>query len=273
MSGAEGLALPGCGQDDVDQDLLLARVLQEQERAFHALMSSSYRTGGSSLPNSSYYGPDSTADDSEADIDDEELARRLQSEEHQQLYQLQQQQGDGFLDFEFADEQEELDYDQLGYEDLNAIGDVAGKVSKGLQPEVINQLPVLQVQQIKQQQQCRGQGQVSQQQMAAKALQASALCAICQMDYDDSDHVKLLPCCHVYHQECVDQWLGLNKTCPICNKEVAPNGSTSSADCSSPSKRLAAAVAATAAVSPLKASPAAGAALVREAAVDTETCP
>lgn len=31
------------------------------------------------------------------------------------------------------------------------------------------------------------------------------------MEYDDSDSVKLLPCCHLYHQECVDQWLALNK--------------------------------------------------------------
>lgn len=70
----------------------------------------------SSLPSSSYYGAESPAEDSECDLDDEELARRLQSEEHQQLHKLQQQPGDAFLNFDFADEQEELDYDQLGYE-------------------------------------------------------------------------------------------------------------------------------------------------------------
>lgn len=48
-------------------------------------------------------------------MDDEELARRLQTGEDQHMYQQQQQHEGPFLEFEFEDD-EELNYDQLGYE-------------------------------------------------------------------------------------------------------------------------------------------------------------
>ena len=33
----------------------------------------------------------------------------------------------------------------------------------------------------------------------------------------------MLRCCHAEHAECVDQWLAVNKSCPLCHKEIVPS--------------------------------------------------
>jgi hypothetical protein len=68
-------------------------------------------------------------------------------------------------------------------QDLNAIGDVAGKVSKGLQCDAIQQLPQVQVGQLRQQCNssssgcCHGSSAAQQQvqQLAQKALAAASM--------------------------------------------------------------------------------------------------
>ncbi|KAF6261915.1 hypothetical protein COO60DRAFT_714761 [Scenedesmus sp. NREL 46B-D3] len=234
------LAAGAASKDHVDQDLLLARVLQEQERAYYELMGGS---AGGSYGSHFYAGEAAAASDDEVGseqgqqedegLDDEELARRLQLQEHQLGMHGHLQDLAG-LGFQFEDADEELDFDSLGYEDLNALGDVAGKVSKGLQREAIQQLPQVQVGQLRRQRGgsgCGGSaGQQQAQRLAHKALAAASMCTICQCDYEDADMARLLPCGHMYHQECVDQWLGANKTCPICNQEVPAIPAAAAAD-------------------------------------------
>ncbi|XP_027367816.1 RING-H2 finger protein ATL70-like [Abrus precatorius] len=42
-------------------------------------------------------------------------------------------------------------------------------------------------------------------------------CSICLADYKDSEWLRLLPDCgHFFHKECIDMWLRLNLTCPMC---------------------------------------------------------
>nr|XP_009780433.1 PREDICTED: RING-H2 finger protein ATL70-like [Nicotiana sylvestris] len=42
-------------------------------------------------------------------------------------------------------------------------------------------------------------------------------CSICLADYKNSDMLRLLPDCgHLFHLKCVDPWLRLNPTCPVC---------------------------------------------------------
>ncbi|CAK7325182.1 unnamed protein product [Dovyalis caffra] len=51
----------------------------------------------------------------------------------------------------------------------------------------------------------------------------SPCCSICLGDYKDSDMLRLLPDCgHVFHLNCVDCWLRLHPTCPICRKLPMP---------------------------------------------------
>lgn len=45
-------------------------------------------------------------------------------------------------------------------------------------------------------------------------------CAVCRLEFERDDEVRLLPCKHYYHPECVGEWLKHNKTCPVCSKEV-----------------------------------------------------
>ncbi|KAF2318160.1 hypothetical protein GH714_001737 [Hevea brasiliensis] len=41
--------------------------------------------------------------------------------------------------------------------------------------------------------------------------------SICLVEYSDNDVLRLLPDCgHVFHVQCVDQWLKVHPTCPIC---------------------------------------------------------
>ncbi|MBA0591434.1 RING-H2 finger protein ATL70 [Gossypium raimondii] len=42
-------------------------------------------------------------------------------------------------------------------------------------------------------------------------------CSICLNDYKGSDSLSMLPNCgHLFHLECVDHWLRLQSTCPVC---------------------------------------------------------
>ncbi|XP_030451209.1 RING-H2 finger protein ATL67-like [Syzygium oleosum] len=47
-------------------------------------------------------------------------------------------------------------------------------------------------------------------------------CPICLGEYKESDVLRLLPVCgHFFHVRCVDPWLRLHATCPVCRKSPA----------------------------------------------------
>eukprot|EP00040_Diaphanoeca_grandis_P023743 m.129620 g.129620 ORF g.129620 m.129620 type:complete len:371 (-) comp29412_c0_seq1:71-1183(-) len=45
-------------------------------------------------------------------------------------------------------------------------------------------------------------------------------CAVCFEDMQGSPRCRVLPCCHVFHAECIDPWLRQRPTCPICVSNV-----------------------------------------------------
>ena len=46
-------------------------------------------------------------------------------------------------------------------------------------------------------------------------------CAICVEDFQEGVEVRVLPCDHVFHPKCVDEWLGHHSSlCPLCKMEV-----------------------------------------------------
>ncbi|KAK7346113.1 hypothetical protein VNO80_20628 [Phaseolus coccineus] len=46
-------------------------------------------------------------------------------------------------------------------------------------------------------------------------------CAICLVEFEDDNMLRLLTlCCHVFHQDCIDLWLCSHKTCPVCRREL-----------------------------------------------------
>lgn len=51
----------------------------------------------------------------------------------------------------------------------------------------------------------------------------ASCCSICLADYKDSDMLRLLPDCgHLFHRKCVDPWLRLHPTCPVCRTSPMP---------------------------------------------------
>ncbi|KAJ9560471.1 hypothetical protein OSB04_005631 [Centaurea solstitialis] len=48
-------------------------------------------------------------------------------------------------------------------------------------------------------------------------------CTVCLNEFQDHEALRLLPeCNHVFHRECIDEWLGLHITCPVCRASLVP---------------------------------------------------
>ncbi|QKF94519.1 zinc finger RING-type protein [Fadolivirus algeromassiliense] len=48
----------------------------------------------------------------------------------------------------------------------------------------------------------------------------STACSICLENYTEDCSVRYLPCTHHYHKQCCDDWLKINKSCPLCRASV-----------------------------------------------------
>lgn len=57
---------------------------------------------------------------------------------------------------------------------------------------------------------------------------SDSTCAICLSEYQPKDTLRTVPeCNHYFHSSCIDEWLKLNATCPVCRN--SPEGSYSRA--------------------------------------------
>ncbi|TWW60146.1 RING finger protein 215 isoform X2 [Takifugu flavidus] len=45
-------------------------------------------------------------------------------------------------------------------------------------------------------------------------------CAVCLEPFHNNQCLRVLPCLHEYHRECVDPWLLLQHTCPLCKRSI-----------------------------------------------------
>lgn len=45
-------------------------------------------------------------------------------------------------------------------------------------------------------------------------------CCICLGRYEEGVRVRELPCTHTFHMACVDQWLRISATCPLCKYDI-----------------------------------------------------
>tara|TARA_A100001015_G_C14751000_1_gene617544 strand:+ start:55 stop:720 length:666 start_codon:yes stop_codon:yes gene_type:complete len=52
-------------------------------------------------------------------------------------------------------------------------------------------------------------------------------CPVCLNDMDIGDQVRNLPCQHLFHKDCVDEWLRVNASCPTCRTSIIGNDDTS----------------------------------------------
>ncbi|KAJ7982205.1 E3 ubiquitin ligase BIG BROTHER-like [Quillaja saponaria] len=100
--------------------------------------------------------------------------------------------------------QDNIDPDNLTYEELLDLGEAVGTQSRGLSQELIDLLPT------------------SKYKFGSffKRKNSRKRCVICQMTYRRGDQQIKLPCKHFYHGECITKWLIISKKCPVCNIEV-----------------------------------------------------
>lgn len=47
-------------------------------------------------------------------------------------------------------------------------------------------------------------------------------CVVCQVEYEESEDVRILPCTHCYHADCIKSWLATKNECPVCKAKVVP---------------------------------------------------
>ncbi|KAJ8750157.1 hypothetical protein K2173_014072 [Erythroxylum novogranatense] len=68
---------------------------------------------------------------------------------------------------------------------------------KGLDPEIVKSLPVYSYHHVE--------------------VKYQMECAICLGEFEEKESVKMIPSCeHIFHSDCIDTWLKLHVTCPVC---------------------------------------------------------
>ncbi|XP_040010192.1 RING finger protein 215 isoform X3 [Xiphias gladius] len=51
-------------------------------------------------------------------------------------------------------------------------------------------------------------------------------CAVCLEPFNNNQCLRVLPCLHEYHRDCVDPWLLLQHTCPLCKRSILTSAET-----------------------------------------------
>ena len=49
-----------------------------------------------------------------------------------------------------------------------------------------------------------------------KDYENNSSCVICMCEFEIGDKISTLPCAHVFHTECIADWIKREPTCPIC---------------------------------------------------------
>ncbi|XP_050275548.1 E3 ubiquitin-protein ligase BIG BROTHER-like [Quercus robur] len=108
--------------------------------------------------------------------------------------------------------QDNIDPDNMTYEELLELGEAVGTQNRGLSQEQISLLPISKYK-------CG---------FFSRKKSRDERCVICQMEYKRGDRRITLPCKHAYHASCGTKWLSINKACPICYTEVFADASKDS---------------------------------------------
>ena len=96
-------------------------------------------------------------------------------------------------------EEEYPNVDNMSYEELLALEERMGNVSKGLTKETIDKLP---------------------REKFVKNKFSDDKCIICQYEFKNLEKLIVLPCKHCFHPDCIEEWLKNQKVCPYCKIEI-----------------------------------------------------
>ncbi|KVI09622.1 RING-H2 finger protein ATL70-like [Cynara cardunculus var. scolymus] len=57
----------------------------------------------------------------------------------------------------------------------------------------------------------------------SEAVNYGSGCSICLADYNPANVIRLMPKCgHLFHVKCIDKWLKVHPTCPVCRNSPLP---------------------------------------------------
>ena len=90
--------------------------------------------------------------------------------------------------------------DAMTYEQLLQLEDDLGNVSKGLNAQQFEKLPIKKYKKEK--------------------YSENFQCIICMEEFKEKEKIKLLPCGHIFHPNCIKEWLMKQKSCPFCKSEI-----------------------------------------------------
>ncbi|KAJ0241671.1 hypothetical protein HA466_0210640 [Hirschfeldia incana] len=116
---------------------------------------------------------------------------------------LEDQESSSYIeDDDFLEEEDEIDPDQLSYEELIALGEFIGVEKRGLtQTEISTCLKPSSY-------------------VFSHDKNEIDRCVVCQMEFEEGECLVVLRLCnHPYHSECITKWLETKKVCPICGSE------------------------------------------------------
>jgi len=178
-------------QDDMDESERLARQLMAEEQ--NLLLERLQEQQVAMLR--------ATQDTNEGGEDGEDIALALQllAQEHEQV------QASGALDLEEADDPDEMTYDQL-LELGERIGDVKQERWRIDGRQHVEALQVVTLSEGTRDLVLQG--------------QQDLCCLVCQYDFEDGDKLKVMPCKHVFHDECISRWLEDHDTCVTCKHSI-----------------------------------------------------
>lgn len=94
-----------------------------------------------------------------------------------------------------------LDPDNMTYEQLLSLDDMIPKHFMGASKELIE-------------------SKTSLLQFKKGEVYENDSCTICIADFEENDGIRMLPCTHIYHIPCIDDWLKRKKNCPMCRKSI-----------------------------------------------------
>lgn len=49
-----------------------------------------------------------------------------------------------------------------------------------------------------------------------KIMNKETVCSICLEDFDETKEIVFLDCNHIYHSDCIIEWINKDPSCPLC---------------------------------------------------------
>uniref|UniRef100_A0A0D6QX09 RING-type domain-containing protein n=1 Tax=Araucaria cunninghamii TaxID=56994 RepID=A0A0D6QX09_ARACU len=218
------------GLNYVQADFALAEALQDQESAYWSLQTYSEKHGiTGSTSNNSHYGFGQNYEGNQQGTSTRDNTRSWDN--HSQINNdqalanvLQETEGPEDITRMMANThieecnrghhvegnnsqntwQDNIDPDNMTYEELIELGEAVGTHNRGLCLDLIACLPVSKYKT----------------KFFSCRKKTNDRCVICHMDYKRGDRMITLPCKHPYHEDCITRWLQINKACPVCYVEV-----------------------------------------------------